>query len=210
MNSARRTGRLSHPASAAAFPFSPGGAARRPFLFFSLFLLLPPPGALPVSGPAGRGLPGRFFLPGPGAPPGRFPGRSPALPAGLPAGLQALRPAGCTPPCRPRRAAAVLPAFPAGTPFFAACPQFSAARPPFSPARAPRFPAYPLFCPQSRVQAFCPFHVVCTLRRRQGRPARPWRPAGAVSPWVPAAPAPRPAPPFSRRFFGPLYKRGKF
>ena len=55
MNSARRTGRLSHPASAAAFPFSPGGA-RRPFLFFSLFLFLPPPGALPVSGPAGRGL----------------------------------------------------------------------------------------------------------------------------------------------------------
>ena len=36
MNSPRRTAPGSHPDSDAAFPFSPGGAARRPFLFFHL------------------------------------------------------------------------------------------------------------------------------------------------------------------------------
>ena len=60
VNSARRTGRLSHPALFPPlfphFRFLPAAARRGPFLFFSLFLLLPPPGALPVSGPAGRGL----------------------------------------------------------------------------------------------------------------------------------------------------------
>ena len=36
MNSARRTAPGSHPDSDSAFPFSPGGAARRPFLFLHL------------------------------------------------------------------------------------------------------------------------------------------------------------------------------
>ena len=67
VNSGRRTGRLSHPASAAvvsvpvaAFPFSPGGAARRPFLF--LHLPPSPHGAVrAASFSPGRGLRSRGF-----------------------------------------------------------------------------------------------------------------------------------------------------
>ena len=71
VNSGRRTGRLSHPASAAvvsvpvaAFPFSPGGAARRPFLF--LHLPPSPHGAVrAASFSPGRGLRSRGFRGGP-------------------------------------------------------------------------------------------------------------------------------------------------
>ena len=67
VNSGRRTGRLSHPASAAvvsvpvaAFPFSPGGAARRPFLV--LHLPPSPHGAVrAASFSPGRGLRSRGF-----------------------------------------------------------------------------------------------------------------------------------------------------
>ena len=147
VNSGRRTGRLSHPASAAvvsvpvaAFPFSPGGAAR--FCFYTC-----PRPRTGLSGPrlcprAGGSVPGVSGAVG--SPSSGPSGGNPSGPAGPP-------PAGCAPFCRSRRPAAVLPVFPAGQPFFAAFPPFSAACPPFPPARSPRFPAYPLFGPQSRV-----------------------------------------------------------
>ena len=209
MNSARRTGRLSHPASAAAFPFSPGGA-RRPFLFFSLFLLLPPPGALPVSGPAGRGLPGRVFLPGPGLRPGGFRGGLQRCLRGCPRAFRPSGPPVARPPAGPGGRRRFCRLFRRGSRFSRPVRNF-----PRPARRSPRpvrpvFRDIPCFAPRAAYRLSAPSMSFCTLRRRQGRPARPWRPAGAVSPWVPAAPAPRPAPPFSRRFFGPIYKRGKF
>ena len=211
-----RTAPGSHPDSDSAFPFSPGGAARRPFSFFSLFLLLP--SARGVAGARPRRASGsrvRSFSSSGWAAPLLFGG----LPAGIPGGLQALRPAGCTRFCRPRRPAAVLPVFPAGQPFFAAFPPFSAACPPFPPARSPRFPAYPLFCSQSRVQAFCPLRGVLHAPEAAGVPsvsvvARSGRfPVGSdrLSPAACPSLSPGFLPPIykGKKILFPLYKRSR-
>ena len=192
MNSARRTGRLSHPVSApaAAFLFSPGGAAAPPVFVFTPALH----GALPVSGPARRGLPG--------------PGLSPR-----PHGFLSCCFWGCFRGCRPSGApVAHPPPAAAGGARLAVLPGRAAvfpAEPPFLPACPPLFGPNLLFRSQRRVQAFYRLHDVCTLRRQQGCTVRLWGPAGAVS--LRVSPRPRAVAFLSTppRFFAPLYKREK-
>ena len=170
----------------------------------------PPPVFVFTPAPvAARGCPGRVFLPGPGAPFPGFPGR-PSGAAGSPSsGPSGGNPGGSSgPPAR--RSHAPLPAPAAGGGFAGfsggaavfrglsaispACPPFPPACPPFSPARSPRFPAYLLFCPQSRLQAFYLIHGVlhapeaaglpsASLVARRGRfPVAPDRPSPAARP----------------------------
>ena len=191
MNSPRRTAPGSHPDSDAAFPFSPGGAARRPFLFFHL----PPSphGAVRAASLSpSRGLRSRGFRGGRGGRRSLRQSFQRSLRRGCPRAFRPSGPPVARPSCRSRRPAAVLPAFPAGQPFFAACPPFSAACPPFSPARSPRFPAYLPLGLQSRVQAFDPLswrlHAPeaagassVSLMARRGRfPVGPDRPSPAA------------------------------
>ena len=199
MNSAWRTGRLSHPVSApaAAFLFSPGGAAcAARFCFYPC----PARGVAGVRPGRPRAARARSFPSNQWVSLVLFLGLFPGLPTGLPAGLQAFRRAGCT----------LLPAA-AGGAHLAVLPGRAAvfpAEPPFLPACPPLFGPNPLFRLQRRVQAFYRLHDVCTLRRRQGCTARAWGPAGGVS--LRVSPRPRAVAFLStpRRFLRP-YIKGK-
>ena len=204
VNSGRRTGRLSHPASAAvvsvpvaAFPFSPGGAARRPFLF--LHLPPSPHGAVrAASFSPGRGLRSRGFRGGRRSFQRslRRESRGVFRPSGPPVARPPAGPGGRRRFCRLFRRGRRFPRpvrhFPR-----------PARRSP-RPVR-PVFPHIPCLAPRAAYRRFTPSMAFATLRKRRGCPARPWWPAEAVSLWVPAAPAPRPAP----VFLPPIYKGKK-
>ena len=216
MNSARRTGRLSRPASAAAFPFSPGGPAAR-FCSFPCSCSCPRLGRCRCPAPPAAGSQAGSFSPSRGLRPGGFRGGLRRCRRGCPRAFRPSGPPVARPPAGPGGRRRFCRLFRRGRRFSRPVRNFP--RPaPRSPRPAPRSPRpvrpvfrhIPRFAPKASYRRSAPSMSFGTLRRRQGRPARPWRPAGAVSPWVPAAPAPRPAPPFSRRFFGPIYKRGKF
>ena len=214
VNSGRRTGRLSHPVSAAvvsvpvaAFPFSPGGAARRPFLF--LHLPPSPHGAVrAASFSPGRGLRSRGFRGGQRGGRRSFQrslrreSRGVFRPSGPPVARPPAGPGGRRRFCRLFRRGRRFPRpvrhFPRPVRHF-----------PRPARRSPRpvRPVFPhIFClaPRAAYRRFTSFMVFCTLRRRQGCPARPQWPAEAVSLWLLTAPAPRPP-----RFFCALYIKGK-
>ena len=207
VNSGRRTGRLSHPASAAV--------VFRPCCCISVFVPAAPPAARffffytcprPRTGLSGPRLSPRAG----GSVPGVFRGGRRSFQRSLRRESRGVfRPSGppvARPLCRPRRPAAVFAGFfRRGRRFPRPVPPFPPACPPFSPARASRFPAYLLFGPQSRLQAFYLIHGVCP-RSGGGRGAQrvPSGPQGRF----PVGPD-RPNPAARPGFFCALYIKGK-